>query len=234
MAPEVLYEKDGSLARLTLNRPEVLNAVNLAMRDLLWDYFQAVRDDPDVRVAVIDGAGRAFCAGADISEFGTAPSLVAAREARHQRDLWGLLLAIDKPVIAAIHGYALGAGCEMSLCCDFRVASDDALFGLPEVKLGYIPSAGGTQLLPRTINGSLARQMIMTGEPIDARRAMQAGLLSALTTRDDLRDVVDGMAIRLSRLPGKALASAKRALRVARETNLASGLAIEKALAATL
>lgn len=234
MPPEVLYEKEGGVARLILNRPEVLNAVNLAMRDSLWDYFQAVRDDPYVRVAVIQGAGRAFCAGADISEFGTAPSLVAARDARQERDLWGLLLSIDKPLIASIHGYALGAGCEMSLCCDFRVASHDALFGLPEVKLGYIPSAGGTQLLPRTIRGSLARQMIMTGEPITAERALRAGLLSAVTPRDDLQRRVDDMAAQLSRLPEKPLAAAKRALRAAREASLTSGLAIEEALAATL
>ncbi|MHB8578196.1 MAG: enoyl-CoA hydratase/isomerase family protein, partial [Dehalococcoidia bacterium] len=137
----VLYEKRGPVAWLTLNRPAALNAVNLAMRDQLWALFNAVRDDPDVRAIVLRGAGeRGFCAGADITEFGTAPSYVAARDARLQRDLWGLMLASEKPFIAAIHGWALGAGCEMSLLCDFRVASEDARFGLPEVNLGYIPS----------------------------------------------------------------------------------------------
>ena len=137
----IRYEKDdGGVARLTLSRPEVLNAVNLQMRDELWSAFEAFRDDPDARVLILRGGGRAFSAGADISEFGTTPSFVEARRARHERDLWGLLLHLSKPTIAAVHGHALGAGCEMSLLCDLRVASDDAQFGLPEVSLGYIPS----------------------------------------------------------------------------------------------
>ncbi|MCI0817880.1 MAG: enoyl-CoA hydratase/isomerase family protein, partial [Chloroflexi bacterium] len=149
----VLYEKrDGGVAWVTLNRPDVLNAINLRMRDELWELMHAVRDDPDVRVVVFKGAGeRAFSAGADISEFGTAPSIAEARRARRERDLWGLILSLDEVLIAAIHGYALGAGIELSMCCDIRIASDDAKFGLPEVSLGYIPSAGGTQTLPRHV-----------------------------------------------------------------------------------
>ena len=145
------YEKDGGVVRVALNRPEVLNAVNLQMRDDLWEAFCAVRDDPDARVLVLRGEGKAFSAGADIGDFGTAPSLVEARRARRERDLWALLLHLPKPTIAAVHGYALGAGCEMSLLCDLRVAAEDARFGLPEVGLGYVPSAGGTQTLPRTV-----------------------------------------------------------------------------------
>ncbi|MDH5201463.1 MAG: enoyl-CoA hydratase/isomerase family protein, partial [Candidatus Bathyarchaeota archaeon] len=105
----------------------MLNAVNLQMRDELWTVMEAFRDDPDALVLIIKGAGeRAFSTGADISEFGTAPSYVESRRARRERDLWGLMLALDKPLIAAIHGHALGAGCEMSMCCDLRIASEDA------------------------------------------------------------------------------------------------------------
>ena len=166
----VLYEKSaGGVAWITLNRPDVMNAMNLEVRDLLWSLLQAVRDDPDVRVAVIQGAGdNAFSAGADISEFGTAPSYVEARRARRERDVWGAMLEITKPIVAAIHGYAYGAGCELSLLCDVRIASDDARFALPEVTLGYIPSAGGTQTLPRMIPPGIAREMIYSGRPIDA------------------------------------------------------------------
>ncbi|MGD0765750.1 MAG: enoyl-CoA hydratase/isomerase family protein, partial [Dehalococcoidia bacterium] len=148
----VIYEKQGGIAWLTLNRPEVLNAVDTRMRDELWTVLEAVRDDPDAVVLIIKGAGEGgFCAGADLTEFGTAPSYVEARRARRERDLWQLMLDIEKPLVAAIHGYTLGAGCEMSMCCDLRIAAEDARLGLPEVGLGYIPSAGGTQLLPRTI-----------------------------------------------------------------------------------
>src|SRR5947209_5956713 len=139
------------------------------MRDRLWSLLEAVRDDPEVRVIGLKGAGdRAFCSGADVKEFGTAPSYIAARDARLQRDLWGTMLASDKPFVAAVHGWALGAGCEMSLLCDFRIAADDARFGLPEVTLGYIPSAGGTQTLARTVPPGVALGMVLTGEPIDA------------------------------------------------------------------
>jgi len=149
----VVYEKSfGGVAWVTLNRPEVLNAINMAMRDQLWEIMHAVRDDPEVRAVIFKGAGeRGFSAGADISEFGTAPSYVEARRARRERDLWGFMLSLDKLLIAAIHGYALGAGVELPMCCDFRIASEDARLGLPEVSLGYIPSAGGTQTLPRHV-----------------------------------------------------------------------------------
>src|SRR5262245_21378849 len=125
--PTILYAIDAGIAYLTLNRPEVLNALNLEMRDELWAALDAIEADPDVGVVVIRGAGqRAFSAGADILEFGTSPSYVEARRARLERDLWGRLLHFPKPLIAAIHGFALGAGCEMSLLCDLRVASEDA------------------------------------------------------------------------------------------------------------
>ena len=135
------------MATITLNRPERLNAINMAMRDLLWEYLQACRDHPDVRAVCFRGEGRAFSAGADISEFGTAPSLMEARRARHERDVWGLMLSLPVPLVARMHGFCFGAGLELPLCCDVRVAEEGTQFALPEVTLGYIPSAGGTQTL---------------------------------------------------------------------------------------
>lgn len=228
----LIYEKQGEVAWLTLNRPDVLNAVNLQMRDELWTVMEATRDDPDLRVLIIKGAGeRAFSAGADISEFGTAPSVVEARRARRERDLWGLMLSLDKMLIAAIHGFALGAGCEMSMCCDFRIASEDARFGLPEVSLGYIPSAGGTQLLPRTISPGVAMGMVLSGDTIDAGEAVRLGLVQRAVGRERLYPEAEALARALAARPAEALRRAKEAALQGLDLPLDQGLALEERLA---
>jgi len=231
----IIYDKDdGGIARLTLNRPDKLNAVNLRMRDELWTALEAFRDDPDARVLVLRGAGDSFCAGADVSEFGTAPSYVTARRARHERDLWGLLLHLPKPVIAALHGYALGAGLEMSLLCDLRVAADDALLGLPEVGLGYIPSAGGTQTLPRHISPGIALELILTGDPIDAVGAYRLRLVQRVVPRAELDAAADAYARTLAEAPPRALSHAKEAIVRGLDLSLREGLALESRLAGAL
>jgi enoyl-CoA hydratase/carnithine racemase len=237
----VLYEKTGDgIARITLNRPQVLNAINLQMRDDLWEIMHAVRDDPDVRAAIVRGAGdRAFSAGADVKEFGTAPSLVQARWARHDRDLWRFMLTLDKPLVASVHGIALGAGIELPMCCDIRIAADDARIGLPEVTLGYIPSAGGTQLLPRLVPRSVAMQMILTGEPIDATTALRIGLVHRVVPLADLNAEAERLARALAAAPALAVDLAKRAVRNASELSAESAIAVElnlarRALAASL
>ena len=225
----VLYEKrDDGVAWVTLNRPDVLNAINMRMRDELWELMHAVRDDPDVRVVVFKGAGdRAFSAGADISEFGTAPSIAEARRARRERDLWGLMLSLEVVLIAAVHGYALGAGVELPMCCDIRIASDDATFGLPEVSLGYIPSAGGTQTLPRLVPPGVAMQMILTGDPIDAATAHRYGLVQRLVPRERLYTEAEAIARAIAAHPAEGTTLAKRAVVEGAELSLASGLALE-------
>jgi enoyl-CoA hydratase/carnithine racemase len=228
----VIYDKQGEVAWLTLNRPDVLNAVNLQMRDELWTIMEAARDDPDLRVLIIKGAGeRAFSAGADISEFGTAPSVVEARRARRERDLWGLMLSLPLSLVAAIHGFALGAGCEMSMCCDFRVASDDARFGLPEVSLGYIPSAGGTQLLPRTISPGVAMGMVLSGDAIDASEALRLGLVQRVVPRERLYPQAEALAHALAARPAEALRWAREAALQGLDMPLEQGLALEERLA---
>jgi len=229
----IIYEKDpDGIGWLTLNRPEVHNAVNLRMRDELWVALQAVRDDPDVRVLILRGAGdRAFSSGADITEFGTAPSFVEARRARRERDLWDLMLRLDRPVIAAIQGWALGAGCEMSLLCDIRLASPDARFALPEVDLGYIPSAGGTQTLPRSIRRGPAIEMILTGNMIDAREALRLGLINRLVPRERLYEEAGALARRIAERPAAALRYAKEAAVQGMDLPLREGLALEARLA---
>jgi len=228
----VLYEKREGVARVTLNRPAVLNAINMRMRDALWDVAGAIRDDPDVRVVIFKGAGdRAFSAGADISEFGTAPSYVESRRARRQRDLWGLILSLEVPLIAAIHGYALGAGIELALCCDLRIAAGDARLGLPEVGLGYIPSAGGTQTLPRHVPPGIAMQMVLTGDPIDAPTALRCRLVQRVVPRERLSDEAEALARTLASRGPLALRLAKRALVEGLDLPLAAGLALERRLA---
>jgi enoyl-CoA hydratase/carnithine racemase len=228
------YQKQDSIATVTLDRPEKLNAVNLAMRDELWEAFLAFRDDPDARVLVLRGEGRAFCAGADITEFGTAPTLIEARHARLERDLWGLLLHLPKPTIAAIHGHAYGAGCEMALFCDLRVAADDASFALPEVSLGYIPSAGGTQTLPRVIRPGRALQIILAGDPVDAVEAARIGLVHRVVERAHLDEAVTRWALLLAGRPPRAVSYAKQAVSQGLDLSLEQGLALERRLAALL
>ena len=233
MFDTLLYDKQDGIAWITLNRPALLNAINMRMRDELWDVVQAVRDDPDVHVVIFKGAGeRAFSAGADISEFGTAPSYVESRRARRQRDLWGLILSLEKPLIAAIHGYALGAGIELPMCCDLRIASEDARLGLPEVSLGYIPSAGGTQTLPRHVPPGVAMHMILTGDPIDAGTALRHGLVQRVVPRERLYQEAELLARTLMSRGQLALGLAKRAVLEGLELPLAEGLALERRLAA--
>ncbi|MEK7692834.1 MAG: enoyl-CoA hydratase/isomerase family protein [Chloroflexota bacterium] len=231
-APLLFEKSDHGVAWLTLNRPNVLNAMNMAMRDEMWSAMAAVRDDPDIRAAVIRGAGdRAFSAGADISEFGTAPSYVDARRARQERDVWGAMLACTKPLVAAIHGFAFGAGCEMSLLCDIRIASEDATFALPEVTLGYIPSAGGTQTLPRAVPPGIARQMILTGQPIDAATALRYGLVQRIVPRARLGAEAAAVAARLAAQPEAALRGAKEAMVRGADLPLEAALRLESMIA---
>src|SRR4030066_2566316 len=158
----LIFKKEDSIGYVTLNRPDVLNIYNIQMRDDLYEVLRAIRDDPEVRVAIFKGAGeKAFCAGADLSEFLTAPSPVIARQVRFTRDVWGLFLSIPQPLIAAVHGYVLGSGIEIALSCDIRIASEDTKFALPEVGLGILPAAGGTQTLPRAIGRARALEMLL-------------------------------------------------------------------------
>ena len=213
--PLILYDKpfDG-VASITLNRPEALNAINMAMRDDLWTFIQAALIDPDVRVLIFSGAGpRAFSAGADISEFGSAPSLHESREARRQRDLWALLEDLPIPTIAALHGFCFGAGIELPLYCDLRIAAEDTRIGLPEVTLGYIPSAGGTQLMPRIAPSAAAKGLILSGDPIDAQRALRWGIVHRLVPMDELDATVNSAARRLAEADPAVTAAVKRSIR---------------------
>ncbi len=228
----ILYEKQGAIACITLNRPKVLNVYNIRMRDELYQVLGAVQDDAEVRVVVLKGAGeKAFCGGADLSEFLTAPSPIVARQVRWERDIWGRFLNVPQPIIAVLHGYVLGSGIEMALCCDLRIASDDVQFGLPEVKLGIIPAAGATQTLPRTVGPAGALEMLLSGRWLNAREAYDAKLVNQVVTRDSLLPTVESIAERIASCNPVAVRSAKQALVRGRDLPLAEGLELERRLA---
>ena len=228
----IIYEKRGNVAYITLNRPQFLNAYNVRMRDELYQVLGAIKDDSEVRVVMLKGAGeRAFCAGADLNEFLAAPSPVIARKVRWERDIWGLFLALPQPVIAALHGYVLGSGIEIALCCDLRIASEDAQFGLPEVRLGIIPAAGATQTLPRAIGRARALEMLLSGRWISAEEAYEAKLVNRVVSRDTLLSVVEGIAQQIASYNPVAVRSAKQSLVRGRDLPLAEGLKMERRLA---
>lgn len=217
MNDPILFDIDErGVATITLDRPQRRNAINMEMRDLLWTYLEACRDTPDVRAIVFRGEGTCFSAGADISEFGTAPSVMDSRRARHERDIWAALLGHRCVTVAALHGFCYGAGLELPLCCDVRIAEEGALFALPEVTLGYIPSAGGTQTLPRRVPPGVAAHMILSGEPIGTETALLWGLIDALAAPGALAATVQAELDRLLSLPGGESTRRRRELFSAR------------------
>jgi enoyl-CoA hydratase len=227
----IIYEKRDKVAYITLNRPKALNAYNIRMRDELYEVLGAIRDDTDVRVTILKGAGdKAFCAGADLTEFLSAPPPIFAREARFARDVWGRFLSISKPFIAAMHGYVLGSGIEMSLCCDIRLCSEDASFGLPEVGLGIIPAAGGSQTLPRVIGRANAHDLLTSGRWIRAAEAKRLKLVNRVLTRSELYPEAEKMADKIKAFDPLAVSCAKQAITQGLDMGLEAGLKLEQRL----
>jgi len=231
----IIYQKRNSIAYVTLNRPQALNAYNLRMRDELYQVLGAIRDDADVRVAVFQGAGeRAFCAGADLTEFLTAPSPLIARQVRWERDVWGLFLSLPQPLIAALHGYVLGSGIEIALCCDIRLASEDAQFGLPEPQLGIIPAAGGSQTLPRVIGRAKALEILLSGRWIKADEAKSLKLVNRVVPRKELFNEAEKLARKIAGFDPVVVASAKQAITRGLDLTLKQGLRLEARLAGAI
>ena len=231
----VLLSKNGSVAEVVLNRPQVINAYNIQMRDELFQALETIRDDPEVRVAVLRGAGsRGFCAGADLTEFGTAPSQVVAREVRWERDVWGLFLTIKKPLIAAVHGHVIGSGVEIACLCDVRIASDDAVFSMPETSLGMLPAAGGSQTLPRMVGNGPAMDILLSGRAVQAQEARRIGLVHAVVSRERLQEEARRVARELASRSPLVTSSVKTAIQNGTDVPLAEGLHLEERLAARI
>jgi enoyl-CoA hydratase len=230
----VVYEKfDNAIAHVTLNRPEALNAFSVQMRDDLFEVLSAIKADDEIRAVVVKGAGdRAFCAGADLKEFLTAPSAAQARRIRAVRDLWRLFLSIPQPLVAALHGYVLGSGIEIALFCDLRIATQGVIFGLPEVQLGILPGAGATQTLPRVMGLSRSLDMLLTGRRLGGAEALQAGLVTQLVGRKDLIRIANAWAHKIASFDPVAVRNAKQAVMRGMDMSLDQGLTLESMLAA--
>ncbi|MFQ6028022.1 MAG: enoyl-CoA hydratase/isomerase family protein [Dehalococcoidia bacterium] len=223
----LLFQKHQGVAHLSLNRPQVLNAYNIQMRDDFSEALAAIKDDPDVRSVLITGEGRAYCAGADLTEFGTAPSQIIARRVRWQRDVWGQLLSLDQPVVVGVHGYCIGSGVEIALLGDLRIAASDTKFAMPEVQLGMIPAAGGTQTLPRHLGPAASLDLLLTGRYFAAEDALALGLVTRLVPEDQLRQEAWRIAINLSESDYPRLAAAKGALHQGIDLPLREALELE-------
>jgi enoyl-CoA hydratase/carnithine racemase len=234
--PTIIYQKhDDGVAVLTLDRPGALNAFNIQMRDEIYEVLTAVRDDDEVRGVLVQGAGgRAFCAGADLSEFGSTPSQAVARSVRRERDVWGLWLSIHKPMVAAIQGFCLGSGIEIASVCDVRIACDDAVFGMPEVGLGLIPAAGGTQLLPRFLGQGRALDLLLAGYRFTAVDAFRYGFVSDVVSRDMLEKRALGTLRNMLKAPSASLYAAKRLVSEGLDLALSEALALERRIGKAL
>jgi enoyl-CoA hydratase len=230
----VIYAKREGIAWVTLNRPDRYNAYNTAMRDDLFEVLSAIHEDSEVCAMVLAGAGPAFSTGGDVSEFGQAPSPLAARWIRFRRDVWGRLRRLSIPTIAAVHGFTVGGGLEMTLLCDIAIAARDARFCLPETGLGMVPGVAGTQTAARRLNLGRALDLCITGRWIDAREALSIGLVAEVVPNRALERSAHALATRLGRLPRASVATAKLAVWDGLDLPLAQGLELEARLAARL
>jgi enoyl-CoA hydratase len=222
----LLRTQDG-IGVITVNRPDVRNAMNRQVMEELRDVLDRFREDAEVRAVVFTGAGeKAFVAGADIGEL-RGRTMLDGLAAKMQR-LYDEIESLEKPTIAAVNGYAFGGGCELAMACDIRIAAQNARFGLPETSLSIIPAAGGTQRLARLVGKGRAVEMILTGRPVDAEEALHIGLVSRVVPQEDLMDAVREIAGQILSKGPLAVRLAKLAVQAGFETDQRTGQIIER------
>ena len=222
----ILVEREPPIAVVTLNRPRVLNALSPELIEELTTALPELDDDPEIRAIVLTGGDRVFAAGADIGDM--AERTPVEQLQRDQTGRWARISAVTKPIVAAVNGYALGGGAELALLCDMIVAGDTARFGQPEINLGIIPGAGGTQRWPRTAGKYVAMEAMLLGKPVSARRAYQLGLVNQVVPAEMTITAAKRLANELAGKPPVAVRIAKEAVNKALETPLAEGLAAER------
>lgn len=222
----VQVERDDPLGIVTLNRPQALNALATPLVRELVQALEQFDTDPDVRVIILTGGQRVFAAGADLKEMSSLSAVEALLQNRIA--LWDRVRQIRKPLIAAVSGYALGGGCELAMMCDLIIASETARFGQPEINVGLIPGAGGTQRLTRALGKFKAMEMILTGVPIDAHEAERRGLVNRVVPTERLLDEARALGLQLASKPPIALQLAKEAVNKAFESTVEAGLELER------
>ena len=225
----LVVEREGPILVLRLDRPTKRNAIDAVMLSALQHALEAAATDEAIRAVILTGGETVFAVGVDIGEFAAAPGVANAYRASLARArCWDTLAALPQPTIAAVAGYALGGGCELALACDLRLAADSAVFGQPEIRLGLIPGAGGTQRLPRLIGATRAKEMILLGDTVDAAEAHRIGLVNRVVPADRLLGEARAWANRLAELPPLALAMAKRAIDRGADLSLSAALELEQ------
>ncbi len=224
----LLLEKEGALAILYVNRPKALNALNKDTLLEMKDAITAIKDDPEIDVLIVTGAGdKSFVAGADIAFMQNLTAVEAREFGALGQEVFRMIEAMEKPSIAAVNGFALGGGCELAMCCDFRIASSKAKFGQPEVGLGITPGFGGTQRLPRLVGSGMARQMLYTADVINASEALRVGLVNNVVAPEELMDVVKGLAGRIISKGKLAVRFSKVAANEGLQTDIDRAMTIE-------
>ncbi len=226
----LLLKKEGNICILSINRPDELNALNSNVLRELDMAIDNISMDDEIYVLVITGEGRAFVAGADISEMQSKNSLEAREFADRGLNVFRKIELMEKPVIAAVNGFALGGGCELAMCCDIRIASEKAKFGQPEVGLGITPGFGGTQRLSRLVGLGKAKELIFTAKIIRADEAMKIGLVNNVVAAEDLMESALGLAKEIASKGQLAIRYAKSAINRGIETDIETGMCIEKDL----
>ena len=222
------YREDDAIATIQLDRAQKKNSFNAQMRQEMESLLHDLARNPAIRAVVITGGDAIFCAGADISEMSGPPSAESSyRHAREFQILFDQVESLPQPVIAAVSGYALGGGCELAIAADFRIASENARFGLPEIKIGAFPGGGGTQRLARLVGIAKAKEMILTGDPITAEEALAIGLVMKVTSKETCLEEARSFAARLAALPRLALQASKMLINRSQELDLATGLEFE-------
>ena len=222
------YSETEFVATVRLNRPEKKNSLNAQMRQEMERLLREVAENSNIRAVILTGGEEIFCAGADISEMtGTANAESSYKHAREFQVLFDQVESLPQPVIAAVSGYALGGGCELALAADFRIASENARFGLPEIKIGAFPGGGGTQRLTRLVGVAKAKEMILTGDPITAQEALAIGLVMKVASKEGYLEEASSFAAKLAALPRLALQASKMLINRSQEVDLATGLEFE-------
>lgn len=227
MYENIKYEVKDGIAYVTINRPKAMNALNNEVLDELFDAFTKIGNDDQVASVIVTGEGKAFVAGADIAQMNQLDATGGRALIAKGHSVMNLIERIEKPVIAAVNGFALGGGCELAMACDIRIASEKAKFGQPEVNLGIIPGFGGTQRLSRMVGKGMAKYLVMTAEMIDANQAATMGLVEKVVAPEALMETAEGVAKTIMSKAPLAIGSAKTAINIGYNLDMTAASALE-------